>query len=82
MNKKCEKPYTHICHKMIVHVSICPEREDEPHEIETQNHVNNNYHPNTLAVPPPAAAHPLGEVKVFVSLKLSFQVKEISIFLL
>lgn len=82
MNKKCEKPYIHIGHKMILHVSVCPERKDEPHEIETQNHVNKNYRPNALAVAQPAAAHPLGEVKVFVSLKLSFQVKEISIFLL
>jgi hypothetical protein len=66
---------------MILHVPVCPEREDEPHEIETQNHVYNNYRPNTLAVAQPATAHPLGEIKVFVSLKLSFQVKQISIFL-
>ena len=67
---------------MILYVYVCPERKDEPHEIKIQNHVNKNYRPNALAVAQPAAANPLGQVKVFVSLKLFFQVKEISIFLL
>ena len=67
---------------MILHVSVCPEREYEPDKVETQNHVNSHYGPDALFVAEPTAAHALTKVKIFVSLVLSLQVTKISTLIL
>jgi predicted metal-binding protein len=64
---------------MIFHVFICPECEDEPDKVETQDHVDNYYGLDALTVAEPTAAHSLSKVKVVVCLILPFQVTEISI---